>query len=102
MVNRPLASLVRKLAMGRTSTAGHRANGRLAGLLVGVFVLVAIAVEALAQQPTRPSAPAQPDRAAREQELESVRAEQRRAAENEAQLKSEIAAIGENRRKLNE
>jgi murein hydrolase activator len=39
---------------------------------------------------------------AREHELEAVRAEQKRAADNEAKLRQDIAAINENRRKLNE
>jgi septal ring factor EnvC (AmiA/AmiB activator) len=38
----------------------------------------------------------------RDQELESVRAEQRKAAEEEQKLKSELDAIGEDRRKLNQ
>lgn len=37
----------------------------------------------------------------REQELESIRAEQSKAAETETRLKAEIAAIAEDRRKLN-
>jgi murein hydrolase activator len=41
-------------------------------------------------------------KAAREHELEAVRAEQKRAADNEAKLREDIAAINENRRKLNE
>ncbi len=38
----------------------------------------------------------------REQELEAVRNEQKKAAETEAKLRSEIEAIGEDRRKLNQ
>lgn len=38
----------------------------------------------------------------RDQELEAVRAEQKKAAEAERQLQSEIEAIGEDRRKLNQ
>jgi septal ring factor EnvC (AmiA/AmiB activator) len=38
----------------------------------------------------------------REQELEAIRAEQSKAAATEAQLKAEIAAIAEDRRKLNQ
>ncbi|HEX2654470.1 MAG TPA: peptidoglycan DD-metalloendopeptidase family protein [Xanthobacteraceae bacterium] len=41
-----------------------------------------------------------PPRAAREQELESVRAEQKKAVESTAKLKAEIEAIGEDRRTL--
>ena len=52
-----------------------------------------------------PSAFAQPDLEAlkkRDQELEAIRAEQKKAAETQAKLKSEIDAIGEDRRKLNQ
>lgn len=38
---------------------------------------------------------------AREQELAAIRAEQKRAADNESRLRSEIEAIGTDRRKLN-
>jgi len=38
----------------------------------------------------------------RDQELEAIRAEQKKAAETQAKLKQEIAAIGEDRRKLNQ
>lgn len=38
----------------------------------------------------------------REQELEAVRSEQKKAAETEAKLKGEIETIGEDRRKLNQ
>ena len=37
----------------------------------------------------------------RDQELESVRSEQKKAAETQAKLQAEVAAIGEDRRKLN-
>ena len=52
-----------------------------------------------------PSAWAQSDLDAlrkRDQELEAIRAEQKKAAETQAKLKSEIDAIGEDRRKLNQ
>src|SRR6201999_555155 len=38
----------------------------------------------------------------RDQELEAIRAEQKKAAETQAKLKEEIDAIGEDRRKLNQ
>src|SRR6266567_242325 len=38
----------------------------------------------------------------RDQELEAIRAEQKKAAETQAKLKSEIDSIGEDRRKLNQ
>jgi septal ring factor EnvC (AmiA/AmiB activator) len=46
--------------------------------------------------------PAPADKAAREHELDTVRAEQRKAQAAEALLKHEIEAIGEDRRKLSE
>jgi murein hydrolase activator len=62
---------------------------------------------ALAQEPTlRPSVsdPASAPDALRlrDLELQATRAEQKRAAEAEARLRAEIAALGEDRRKLNE
>lgn len=78
-------------------------------LLVAALVLPLGTVAALTQD-LRPSvSESQPATEAtsdalrqREQELEATRAEQKRAAETEARLRTEIAAIGEDRRKLNE
>ncbi|HEY0441513.1 MAG TPA: peptidoglycan DD-metalloendopeptidase family protein [Xanthobacteraceae bacterium] len=64
------------------------------------------ALPAIAQQPLRitPQAAEQPasptDKAARERELDRVRAEQRKAAETEAKLAAEITALGQDRRQL--
>ena len=74
----------------------HRPAARLLALVLGTALAGAAAV-ALAQQPNSAA-----DKAARQQELDSLQAEQRRAADAEALLKSEIAALGEDRRKLNE
>jgi septal ring factor EnvC (AmiA/AmiB activator) len=70
------------------------------------FILSGVRAEAV--PPTRfivaqanEAAPA-PSKAAREQELEAIRAEQRQAAETEERLRHEIETIGEDRRKLNE
>jgi septal ring factor EnvC (AmiA/AmiB activator) len=71
-------------------TANRRTLSRL-GLGLGLALSLGIAAAA-----------AQPDKAAREQELEAVRAEQRKATETEAQLRREIETLGEDRRKLNE
>ena len=62
---------------------------------------------------TRPPAPADANRPAsppasldmlkeRDEELEKLRAEQRRILENEAKLKREIESIGDDRRKFNQ
>ncbi|HJZ21871.1 MAG TPA: hypothetical protein VJ226_12985, partial [Bradyrhizobium sp.] len=58
---------------------------------------------ALAQAPTSLEAAASPDAIkAREQELEAARAQQKSAAELQEKLKADIAAIGQDRSKLNQ
>jgi len=54
--------------------------------------------------PSASPAPASPaaDLKQREQDLEAIRAEQKRSLENEARLKREAEAIGDDRRKLNQ
>jgi septal ring factor EnvC (AmiA/AmiB activator) len=75
--------------------------------VVGVLPLGLIAASAQAPR-TAPQAPAETPPAtldtlkARDQELEALRAEQRRTLENEARLKREIESIGDDRRKFNE
>ena len=66
------------------------------GLALASIIAAAVPM-AWAQQPTP-----EPDRAARQQELDAVQEEHRKAAETEAQIRSEIAALGEDRRKLTE
>lgn len=74
-----------------------------AGALLAAVVL---ASPLTAQQPSRiaptpaEAAPGAAEKAAREQELEKLGAEQRKTAENEAKLATEIAAIGQDRRQL--
>jgi len=75
--------------------AWHRRASRLLALALGVAV--SGAAIAWAQQPNSAT-----DKAARQQELDTLQAEQRKAADAEALLKSEIAALGEDRRKLTE
>jgi murein hydrolase activator len=77
------------------TSALHRPASRLLALALGVAI--SGAAVALAQQPD-----SVPDKAARQQELDTLQAEQRKAADAEALLKSEIAALGEDRRKLTE
>jgi murein hydrolase activator len=77
------------------------------GVLGGVCGIAALCLCAAAQaDPPAPAAPpsdsAGGGKAAREHELEAVRAEQKRASDTEAKLRDDIAAINENRRKLNE
>src|ERR1043166_9264158 len=78
------------------SSAVHRPVSRLLALVLGAAVAGAAAV-ALAQQPNYAA-----DKAARQQELDTLQAEQRKAADAEALIKGEIAALGEDRRKLND
>jgi hypothetical protein len=82
--------------MAATSVISRFASRRFLGVVLGAAVSGVTAV-ALAQQPN-PTA----DKAARQQELDALQAEQRRAADTETLLKGEIAALGEDRRKLNE
>src|SRR5262245_8441616 len=63
--------------------------------VTGPHVVVA---QATGNQPDPPDTA----RAAREQELEAIRAQQREAAEAEARLRREIESLGEDRRKLND
>jgi murein hydrolase activator len=79
----------------RSAVRRHVAR-RLTALVLASAV-GGIAAVAFAQQPN----PAQ-DKAARQQELDALQAEQRKAADAEALLKSEITTLGEDRRKLNE
>jgi len=65
--------------------------------------LVAAWAEQRAPAQVRPASPANADTLKeRDKELEAIRAEQRRALENEAKLKREIESIGDDRRKFNQ
>ena len=89
-------------------TAERPASSRC--LLAAALALPMLGAAAWAQDPPlrpaiseNPAADPAPDALKlRDQELETVRDEQKRAAEAEAKLRAEIAAIGEDRRKLNE
>ncbi len=81
-------------------TRNRTVSRRLIGLALGLALPLGLAGAAPAQQPG--TTQAAPGKSAREQELDALRAEQRKAAETEALLRSEIAALGEDRRKLNE
>jgi septal ring factor EnvC (AmiA/AmiB activator) len=82
-----------------------RPSRRLAGMLAGALVCAASAQAQQHPQPLRitPPAASEPsatEKAAREQELERLRAEQKKAADNAAKLAAEVEAIGQDRRKL--
>ena len=81
-------------------TDSSRALAATLGSALGLAILLAPLPSVFT-----PIAFAQPDLDAlkkRDQELEAVRAEQKKAAETQAKLKSEIDLIGEDRRKLNQ
>ena len=78
---------------------------KVEGVLAAAMLAVLLAASPLAaqQQPLRIAAPSidpSADKTAREHELEKLRAEQRKATENEARLAAEINAIGQDRRQL--
>src|SRR5580704_2068681 len=96
--------------MTPSSEHRRRSLGRALSVTLGVLLPLSwvgrVQADAL---PARPFIVAQageaasaPSKAAREQELEAIRAEQRLAAETEARLRRESETIGEDRRKLNE
>ena len=78
-------------------------------MLAAAIPLGLVAASAEMPRP-RPAPPAEAERPAREpdslkqhdRDLEAVRAEQRKALENEAKLKREIESIGDDRRKFNQ
>jgi septal ring factor EnvC (AmiA/AmiB activator) len=90
--------------------AGRLPARRLLATALGT-ALIALAGSAKAQQPLpitpkaqNPGVAVAPEAAkgAREEELEKVRADQKKQAEIEAKLKAELDALGEDRRKLNQ
>lgn len=72
-------------------------------LVVGAVGLLAAAAAALSvgAEPLAPAAQPNSGEAARQQ-LESVRAEQKQAADRQAKLRKEVEALGEDRRRLND
>jgi septal ring factor EnvC (AmiA/AmiB activator) len=72
-------------------------------VVLGGCLLGFTAASAQAPRPKAPAATPSPDTLkTRDQELEVIRAEQRRTLENEARLKREIESIGDDRRKFNQ
>src|SRR4051794_18009910 len=81
-------------------TDSSRALAATLGFALGLALLLAPLPSGFT-----PSAFAQSDLDAlkkRDQEIEAIRAEQKKTAETQAKLKSEIDLIGEDRRKLNQ
>ena len=71
------------------------------GGAVGLLAAAAAVTATVVAEPLAPAAQPSSGQAARQQ-LESVRAEQKQAADREAKLRKEVEALGEDRRKLNE
>src|SRR5262249_17296233 len=71
-------------------------------LPLGLVAASAQAPRAPAPAPTEAPSPSLDTLKTRDQELEALRAEQRRTLENEARLKREIESIGDDRRKFNQ
>jgi septal ring factor EnvC (AmiA/AmiB activator) len=89
----------------RSPTVASVAGLSVTGLSVAVLaaLLLGLAPISAQTQRSRPQAPASPEAIKeREQELETLRAEQKKALENETRLKREIEAIGDDRRKFNQ
>jgi septal ring factor EnvC (AmiA/AmiB activator) len=93
-----------------SASAGRATSRRLLATALGLVVL-GLSTGGRAQQPLQITPQAQtpgvavaPEAAkgARQEELEKLRSEQKKAAEIEAKLKAELDAIGEDRRKLNQ
>src|SRR5256885_17087076 len=70
---------------------------RLVGVVGAGLVLLGLDAVSLAQVTVAPEA----QKGARQEELDKVRTEQKRADEAAAKLKAELESIGEDRRKLN-
>ena len=85
------------------SLAASHCDLGLLGAPLGLMAASAQSPRAQPLPPTRPAGPARQgiDLRQREKEL-GARAEQRKAQENEAQLRREIESLGEDRRKFNQ
>ena len=93
----------------RTTILRHAQSAALGFAMSLGFVTTAIAQSWPSLAPTRMAQAERPKDASklntlrqRDIELEAIRAQQKQAAETEASLKREIAAIGDDRRKLNQ
>ena len=84
-----------------TSRPGFHAPARLLAGAFGALVLLLSGLPSIAQVSGVAVAP-EAAKGAREDELEKVRAEQKKNADIATKLKAEIDAIGEDRRKLNQ
>src|SRR4051812_23168928 len=96
MVNQSLSGPMASGAMQSRSSARMIEACRITAA-AGVIGLFGLTADFVVAQPEKAAA-----KAARQHELDAVRAEQRKNAETEAKLRAEIEAIGEDRRKLND
>ena len=88
----------------KRANAGAMTPIRSGRLLAGAFgISLLVAASAVLAQSTPPATAVAPEAAkgARQEELDKVQAEQKKAADLAARLKAELDAIGEDRRKLN-
>ena len=110
MVNGPLRKVRRYSEPMNISRPFHQPRSMFAASAILALSLLGIGGLALADpqaQATVPADQAAPDtsaqeKAKRERDLETLRAEQRKAADIEARLKADIESIGQDRSKLNE
>ncbi len=92
--------LMMKFPAIRPRPAARHAWHHALGAALGLAIPLGLAAAAWAEPPPGPPQPTS-GQAARDQ-LESLRAEQKQAAERESRLRKEVEAFGEDRRKLNE
>ncbi len=92
--------LTMKFPAIRPRPAARHAWHHVLGAALGLAIPLGLAAAAWAEPPPGPPQPTS-GQAARDQ-LESLRAEQKQAAERESRLRKEVEAFGEDRRKLNE
>src|SRR5215475_1416005 len=82
-----------------------RSRRRDPRLVLGAVLALVLPCAGASQVPAASAAPRQADTEAikqRDQELDAIRADERASAENQAKLRREIEAIGEERRTLNQ
>jgi septal ring factor EnvC (AmiA/AmiB activator) len=85
-----------------TAASSPSVGLRLAFAAISVSTLLLAIAAAPAQTPPQKPKPTLEDVRQRDQELEAIRAEQKKAVDSQKQLQDEIAALSDDRRKLNQ